>query len=76
MANMLLFKLQYEISPDVNCDLLIYFTIKPVDKLYIEHRNKFLNHQAKWRFSITGEVKGRREEVSFVDISPDTPPQL
>ena len=24
----------------------------------------------------TGEVKGRREEVSSVDISPDTPPQL
>ena len=64
MANMLLFKLQYEISPDVNCDLLIYYTIKPVDKLYIEHRNKFLNHL----FVISFHLNSQADVPALCDI--------
>ena len=51
--------------PKQKCKIVIdyYFTIKASRKLYIEHRNKFLNHQAKyllfcgWR---RGKRRGRR----------------
>ena len=38
--------------PKQKCKIVIdyYFTIKASRKLYIEHRNKFLNHQAKYNF--------------------------
>ena len=38
--------------PKQKCKIVIdyYFTIKASRKLYIEHRNKFLNHQAKYIF--------------------------
>ena len=45
--------------PKQKCKIVIdyYFTIKASRKLYIEHRNKFLNHQAKYIFILCWEER-------------------